>query len=514
MKRLFACAAIAAGVSLTASAAYEDVTWLQYVEGNGSAYLKTDYTPNPAKDTITVDVELVAADSGLQTIFAARNLSTGGNTWSLLYLTDGTLRYDFGVSADTSSRYTSKTAYTPGRYTIVLDCKGATVNGTPVEFDKTFSSATFTPGGSLQMFAMFWDGAPANVSKMKLHSLRIDGDGFTHLYCPIKDGQGSVTMVDTLGSSVVTCAGTGALIEGPAVDPPAILVIKSVQPIRYAGYGVPSTSKVKVQAADFSTGKILKEGTDYTLDWTNTTHLGKASLKVKGLGKYENQVAVSFAPMVAKLPAGYTPLEYIESTGLEYIDLEIQPTGRTGLFTILDIANPQANNETYPSPFGARTSSGSYKLTGDLGVTQWSYVSDSGTEVKCQVYGAHEIEVDSIQDKGIFRVDGNTKQFTQTPALILSANAYLFAFNDLKGQAASVTERPVHLAKMKLTAFALLDDGEVKRDLVPCKADDGERGLYDLVSKTFFRNVSGNGAFTGDQELPPLPSQGFALILK
>ena len=508
MKRLFACAAIAAGVSLTASAANENVTWLQYVEGNGSACLTTDYTPNTEKDTITIDVELVAS-SGTQTIFTARDLGSGVNTWSLFYLATGNLRYDFGTSANVESRYTSKTDFPPGRYTIVLDCKGATVNGTPVEFDRPFQSATFTPGGPLWMFAVNWNG-PTNFSKMKLHSLRIDGEEDFHQYYPVKDAQGRVTLVDA-GTSIVTCEGTGALLEGPAVDPPAILVVKSVQPIRYAGYGKPSTSKVRV--ANLSTGEVLTEGTDYTLEWTNTTHLGKAYLEVKGLNKYENQVVGNYVPVVAKLPAEYTSLEYIESTGKEYVDLEVQPTGKTGFFMILDITNPQAN-ETYPSPFGARTGTGAYKLTGDLQATQWSYIPGFGTEIQCPVYGAHEIEVGSIQDKGIFRVDGNTKQFTQKPDLVLAANAYLFAFNDLKDKAADVTANPVHLAKMKLTAFALLDDGEVKRDLVPCKADDGERGLYDLVSKKFFRNASGTGGFTGDREVPPLPLQGLMLILK
>ena len=96
-----------------------------------------------------------------------------------------------------------------------------------------------------------------------------------------------------------------------------------------------------------------------------------------------------------------------------------------------------------------------------------------------------------------------------------AANENVFAFNVLQGQAAGVTANPVHLAKMKLSAFALLEDGKVKRDLVPCKkADGGECGLYDLVSKKFFRNASGTGGFTGGPELPPLPSQGFMLLLK
>lgn len=514
MKRLFACAAIAAGVSLTASAAYEDVTWLQYVEGDGGAYLTTDYTPNPAKDTITIDVELVADDKNAQTIFAARNLSTGVNTWSLLYLTDGRIRYDFGTDNGNSSRHMSTTTFPPGRYTIVLDRNGATVNGTPVTFDQgNYFGATFTPGGPLWMFAMCWGDVATNLSKMKLHSLRIDGEGPLHLYCPIKDAQGQVTVVDA-GTSIVTCAGTGALLEGPAGDPPAILVVKSVQPIRYAGYGKRKPPILKVRAEDFLTGKVLTEGTDYALECPYATHLGTVCLKVKGLNKYENQVVGNYVPVVAKLPAEYTSLEYIESTGQEYVDLEIQPTGKTGFFTILDITNPQAN-ETFPSPFGARTGTGAYKLTGDLQVTQWSYIPGFDTEIKCPVYGAHEIEVGSIQDKGIFRVDGNTKQFTQKPDLVLAANAYLFAFNDLKDKAAGVTANPVHLAKMKLSAFALLEDGKVKRDLVPCKkVDGGERGLYDLVSKKFFRNASGTGGFTGDRELPPLPLQGLALILK
>ena len=119
-----------------------------------------------------------------------------------------------------------------------------------------------------------------------------------------------------------------------------------------------------------------------------------------------------------------------------------------------------------------------------------------------------------MQETGIFRVDGNTNLFTRSD-LTLSANAYLFAFNELQGQAAGVTANPVHLTKMKLSVFALLEDGKVKRDLVPCKkVDGGECGLYDLVSKKFFRNASGTGGFTGGPELPPLPLQGLMLILK
>ena len=514
MKRLFACAAIAAGVSLTASAANENVTWLQYVEGDGGAYLTTDYTPNPAKDTITIDVELVADDKNAQTIFAARNLSSGVNTWSLLYLTDGRIRYDFGTDNGNSSRHTSTTTFPPGRYTIVLDRNGATVNGKPVTFDKVnYFGETFTPGGPLWMFAMYWDDVATNLSKMKLHSLRIDREGSFHLYCPIKDAQGQVTVVDATGGcgSVVTRAGTGALLEGPAGDPPAILVVKSVQPIRYAGYGKRKPPILKVRAEDFSTGKVLTEGTDYALECPYATHLGTVYLKVKGLNKYENQVVGNYVPVVAKLPAEYTSLEYIESTGKEYVDLEIQPTGKTGFFTILDITNPQAGSEKFPSPFGARTDSGEFKLTGSVDV-QWTY--NAARIIGCPVYGAHEIEVDPMQETGIFRVDGNTNLFTRSD-LTLSANAYLFAFNELQGQAAGVTANPVRLAKMKLSAFALLEDGKVKRDLVPCKkVDGGERGLYDLVSKKFFRNASGTGGFTGDRELPPLPLQGLMLILK
>lgn len=132
------------------------------------------------------------------------------------------------------------------------------------------------------MFAMYWGGVATNLSKMKLHSLRIDGEGSLHLYCPIKDAQGQVTVVDATGGcgSVVTREGTGALKDGPEGTPPVVLVINSVLPVRYAGYGVPSASKVRV--ADLSTGKILKEGTDYTLDWTNTTHLGTPSSTRQG----------------------------------------------------------------------------------------------------------------------------------------------------------------------------------------------------------------------------------------
>ena len=265
------------------------------------------------------------------------------------------------------------------------------------------------------------------------------------------------------------------------------------------------TARPTVKVVDSSTQCVLSEGVDYELIFEDAAERGPATVLVKGLGRYVENEEYGVYWIVPKLPNRYTQVEYIESTGNECVDLKVQPTGKTDFRMEVDVSKSQS--DAYSTPFGARNST-QYKMTGSNGKWDLSYGKVSynlGT-----IYGEHAYEV--FPTEGSYAIDGVSGSMTASPDLAVPANAYLFAFNDLDGQGEK-TANPTHFTQMKVFAFQLWEDGKLTRDLVPCKTAEGVYGLYDLVSKRFFGNVSGSGAFTGGAELPKLPNAGLAIIL-
>ena len=122
MKRLFACAAIAAGVSLTASAAGvlpKGYTEIEYIQGNGSnARIVTNYTPVPGKDKIEAEVEFPTLDTA--TIWCARGSTASTDTWSL-FMVDNKFRFDY---FNDTTRKVDFTCAANKRYKVVAEgCK-------------------------------------------------------------------------------------------------------------------------------------------------------------------------------------------------------------------------------------------------------------------------------------------------------------------------------------------------------------------------------------------------------
>ena len=286
--------------------------------------------------------------------------------------------------------------------------------------------------------------------------------------------------------------------KGPFVSG---FVVRPIAPVKYAGSNT-MRPRVKVVAPP---DNLLTEGTDYELVFDEVTAWGQSSVLVRGLGAFAGNAARVSYWVLPKLPQGCVAVEYIESTGCEYIDLDIQPGKATDFSMKIDV--PDSQLDDYPTPFGARNST-QYKMTGSLGKWGLSYGTASynlGT-----IYGEHTYEV--FPTKGSYAIDGVPGSMTASADLAVPANAFLFAFNDLNGQAGK-TANPTHLTKMKVWTFKLWDGGKLKRELVPCKNASNVYGLYDIVSKRFFGNLSGSGAFTGGPELPKLPNAGLAVIL-
>ena len=195
----------------------------------------------------------------------------------------------------------------------------------------------------------------------------------------------------------------------------------------------------------------------------------------------------------SKLPSGYTELEYIESTGTQYVDTGVSvPEGCrikckmafTSLSSTLsvvfgshDAASPYYRN------FLAATSS-----TWELGAYG---TADFGSST---VNTEYEIDANTKSGEIACTINGTAYSINQSiaPSAQRSAlSVYLFALHYADG---------LFPAKMKAWWYKVYVGGTLVRDFIPCKNPAGVVGLYDLVGGEFYGN-SGTGTFIAGEEV-------------
>ena len=182
------------------------------------------------------------------------------------------------------------------------------------------------------------------------------------------------------------------------------------------------------------------------------------------------------------LPEGYTQVEYIESTGTQYIDVGFKPNQDTSMevnFLLTDFSN-------YPPISNSRNTA----TTGYFGMS----VLDSDTFRFLYYNSLNDLDVSTLNtfntyllDKNKMYINGEAKgEFTYRNFQVIH-NLYIFADN-INGSIA-------RYSKMKLKSYRLKDNGEIIRNLIPCiRNRDSEPGLYDIVTNEFYTN-QGSGKF-------------------
>ncbi len=194
------------------------------------------------------------------------------------------------------------------------------------------------------------------------------------------------------------------------------------------------------------------------------------------------------------LPAGYTELEYIESTGTQYIVTD---------FFFNDIAT-----DTLTCDF-MRTGTGSgsllygfrddYKVNGygfqfnDVGRTYRQYGnSDSGLPSA----SAKQLNTRyTVQQTGYsYTIDGSSYDIAATDPV---QNYPLVVFAIRNADAPPITFTPMRLYNLNVVTAG----GNMILNLIPAKRNsDNEIGMYDTVSGTFFTNA-GAGEFIAGPEV-------------
>lgn len=195
---------------------------------------------------------------------------------------------------------------------------------------------------------------------------------------------------------------------------------------------------------------------------------------------------------MGRLPVGYTELEYIESTGTQYIKSDLIPTWNsrisidvqtvtwTGFSCIVGSRNKNSVTATLANllAYSANT-----KVRSDYYGSSVSYDTD--------IFKRHKI----VKDGPLVYLDGTkiiknseSNRESTLPVAVMGMNncgAYQYLFRG------------------RLFSFQMQNalDGK-SADYVPCKSPSGSIGVFDLISQNFFGN-SGTGEFISGPEIKP-----------
>lgn len=190
--------------------------------------------------------------------------------------------------------------------------------------------------------------------------------------------------------------------------------------------------------------------------------------------------------IISRLPEGYQEVEYIESSGTQYIDTGVKPNQDTGVTIDFQLTNVSS----WQCIFGAANSAQNADEYGvwHSGTKFGFYYASTNVTVGVNATTRHQF----VCSKNSLSVDGTAysspvyTNFTTNYNLILCAVNYAGNIN--------------YSASVKLYSAKIYANGVLVRDFIPCKNVNGVVGLWDNVNNQFYTN-SGSGTFTAGRDV-------------
>lgn len=195
---------------------------------------------------------------------------------------------------------------------------------------------------------------------------------------------------------------------------------------------------------------------------------------------------------IYNLPSGYKQLEYIESSGTQYIDTGV--TGRGGLSTeakAMPLTEETTGLLSCRSETEGRVYLGFRVYNSHINLGFKSEIQSAVTVVPNKVYTA---TYDTKNNIGKVILDGTEIINTSIDSSFNSGyTMYMFGTNAHTGIVAYAALRAYYLIIKD-------ENNTLVRDFVPCQNASGEYGMYDMITKKFFGNA-GTGTFIGGPEV-------------
>ena len=196
--------------------------------------------------------------------------------------------------------------------------------------------------------------------------------------------------------------------------------------------------------------------------------------------------------MPSRLPAGFTELEYIESSGTQYIDVGFKWSYNISNKSVCRMMSRKSSGIGIVA---ARNSSA--RAWGNFQTNESSNNNyacfGSNVNVRFTWNAADGNYHEWYIDNAGFYIDGTLKADVSGSASSLVSNENITFFGRYNGNGSGTIERT---GSWRLKSSKFWNSGTLIMDLVPARRDsDSEIGLYDIVSDAFFTNA-GTGTFS------------------
>lgn len=207
--------------------------------------------------------------------------------------------------------------------------------------------------------------------------------------------------------------------------------------------------------------------------------------------KIEIDGATVWEKSASRLPSEYQEVEYIESTGTQYIDIGV--VGKIGIRILAEMGWRTLSNPL----FGSRKDGGATRffVTYYAGRIDFGICDDSLTTVYPQTGQIYKIDFNTTGSRYSAGVDG----------IYWTGNYRISEFNTECNMFIFGANRPYTSNQLSKSIFKSMiitnANGETLRDFVPCyRKSDGEIGLYDIENNVFYTN-NGTGNFIKGQDI-------------
>ena len=192
------------------------------------------------------------------------------------------------------------------------------------------------------------------------------------------------------------------------------------------------------------------------------------------------------------LPSGYKRLEYIQSSGKQYINTGFKPNNNTRV--VMDLL--YTGSESISNEFGAWNSSNNASFisltTGKNNL--YPFYGNTSKQVSADRTARHTVDM----DKNVVKMNGTTMITFNQMSFQCIYPMFLCCFNN-----AGATE---NMTSIRIYSCQIYDNGTLVRNFIPCQTTSWDIGLWDDANSVFYGNA-GTGTFTaGPVSKPDAPS--------
>lgn len=185
----------------------------------------------------------------------------------------------------------------------------------------------------------------------------------------------------------------------------------------------------------------------------------------------------------SRLPVDYIELQYIQSSGTQYINTGFKPNNNTRVQCKFELLESSRAYGIFGSRIGYKNTA--FDLFANGQNSSKDFQDDYGSNVNAPMastLGIYEID----KNKNVTNINGNIYTFPSS-TFQSNYNMYILGINT----AGSTNNQ---LGSLKIYSCQIYDNDTLIRDFVPCKTIDGVIGLYDVVNSVFYTNA-GTGSF-------------------